>query len=251
MRRWWIPLAYVGVVHASFAETSSSAKPDPATDRGLREPFANTDPDDDTVVAPPPSRDQCEAELTRAGIRFRRARIPVHVEGKRRKITCGADQLVTYLGSSSRIAYNAPPTVTCSMALALARFEAIVQEEAERQFHKRVKSITHVGTYNCREMAAYPGWVSEHSYANAIDIASFTLADNATVSVLGHFETSDAPTTSAKGAFLRKVSRRAFDEATFSSVLTAYFDRRHRDHFHLDLARYRVDGTRSCPEQGC
>jgi len=27
-------------------------------------------------------------------------------------------------------------------------------------------------------------------------------------------------------------------------VLTPFFDRLHRDHLHLDLARYRVDGTR-------
>jgi hypothetical protein len=30
----------------------------------------------------------------------------------------------------------------------------------------------------------------------------------------------------------------------FSVVLTPYWDALHRDHFHLDLARYRVDGTR-------
>ena len=35
-----------------------------------------------------------------------------------------------------------------------------------------VVRIDQLGTYNCREMAAFPGWVSEHSYANAIDLVA-------------------------------------------------------------------------------
>lgn len=38
-----------------------------------------------------------------------------------------------------------------------------------------VRAIVQPGTYNCRRMAAYPDLVSEHSFANAVDIARFQL----------------------------------------------------------------------------
>jgi hypothetical protein len=72
-------------------------------------------------------------------------------------------------------------------------------------------------------MAAYRGWVSEHAYANAIDVESFILASGRRVSVLGGFERGE-PTHTRAGSFLRAVSRRAYDEAIFSNVLTPFFD---------------------------
>jgi hypothetical protein len=130
------------------------------------------------------------------------------------------------------------------MALALARFETLIQEEAQRIYKKRVARIQHIGTYSCREMAAYKGWVSEHSYANAIDFVEFTLEDGRKINVLDHFAPKFATPKTKESEFLRAVARRAFDEETFSVVLTPFFDARHANHFHLDLARYRIDGTR-------
>jgi hypothetical protein len=93
-------------------------------------------------------------------------------------------------------------------------------------------------------MAAYPGWVSEHAYANAIDLARFTLRNGVTIDVQRDFDKGAEPPARKAGAFLRTVSQRAYDEEVFSHVLTPFFDAHHRDHFHLDLARYRSDGTR-------
>ena len=100
------------------------------------------------------------------------------------------------------------------------------------------------GTYNCRRMARFQNLVSEHSYANAIDIRAFVLADGQRISVLRDFGPTGRPATSRKGIFLRQLSRRLYDEGVFSVVLTPYWDALHRDHFHFDMARYRVDGTR-------
>jgi hypothetical protein len=211
--------------------------------------FANVDPDDDLVVAPPASRADCHEALTAAGVAFADARIPVHQEGKgASRLTCGADQVVVYRRGPARIAYEPVPVVSCTMALALARFEVVAQEEAARTFGERVVRITQLGTYACREMAAYRGWASEHAYANAIDVESFVLQSGRRVSVLGGFERSEETRTRA-GAFLRAVSRRAYDEEIFSNVLTPFFDERHRNHFHLDLARYRNDGTRPMADE--
>ena len=96
----------------------------------------------------------------------------------------------------------------------MADMEELIQEEAQHFFGERVYAIKHLGTYNCREMAAYPGWVSEHSYANAIDVVSFTLAKGTEISVRRHYF-EDSP----RGAFLRAVARRAYEEDVFSETL--------------------------------
>lgn len=205
--------------------------------------YANTDPDDDFVVGPPERFDECETLLAKEGVTYRRAELKVHTT-KKKKIVCGAPQVVLYLKGPGNIAYSAPPLLTCKMALALAWFEKLVQEEAKAHLNARVVRIDHLGTYSCREMAAYPGWVSEHSYANAIDLARFVLSDGRTISVVRDFDTGEGTPKTAAGRFLRTISRRANDEDVFSHVLTPFFDAHHRDHFHLDLARYRTDGTR-------
>jgi hypothetical protein len=163
---------------------------------------------------------------------------------QKRGYTCGAGQAVVYRSGPTRVRYNAAPTLTCGMALALADFERLLQEEAERHLGKRVVRIEHGGTYSCRKMTRYTTMVSEHSYGNAIDLRSFTLEDGRRVSVERHFGKLETEPRDPRSLFLRAATRRAYDEGMFSVVLTPFFDRLHRDHLHLDLARYRVDGTR-------
>ncbi|HEY8072497.1 MAG TPA: extensin family protein [Labilithrix sp.] len=214
----------------------------------LRRPgaYANLDPDDDYVVGPPDALDDCDDQLAKAGVKFSRATLAVH-EQKKGHFLCGAPQVVTYLRGPGNIAYSAPPLLTCGMALALAQFEKILQEESQAILKSKVARIDQLGTYNCREMLMYKGWVSEHSYANAIDLGRFVLADGRAVEVLRDFDVGDDTPKKPVGAFLRVVSRRANDEDVFSHVLTPFFDALHKNHFHLDLARYRSDGTR--PQQ--
>jgi hypothetical protein len=212
-----------------------------------RSPFAyaNIDPEDDLVVAPPDARSTCEEDLATAGVVFKKASLDVHtVNGRRKsKLTCGAPQVVLYRTSPAKIAYEPGVMLTCAMALALARFETILQEEAKRTLGRRIVKIHHLGTYACREMVAYPGWVSEHSYANAIDIADFVLEDGRTVSVLQRFAPKLEVPKTPESAFLRTSAQRAYREEVFSDVLTPFFDAIHANHLHVDLARYRNDGT--------
>jgi hypothetical protein len=184
---------------------------------------------------PPEPIERCQELLAERSVRFRAAAEPVR--RTRGGLRCGVEQGVRYLGGPGRIAYNRTPRLSCGMALALARFEAVVQEEARRRLGRAVSRIVHAGTYACREMAAYPGWVSEHAWANAIDIASFEIAGGRVIAVSNYHKPG------ATGDFLRAVARRLVDENVFTVVLTPAFDRRHANHFHLDLARYHVDGT--------
>jgi len=196
--------------------------------------------DDEYWVGPPEVIPECEAKLEAAGVEFSASRIPLHET--KGGYFCGAEQIVRYSGGPGGIVWSSRPKVSCAVALAMAKLETIVQEEAERHFDRRVKRIQHMGTYNCREMANYPGWVSEHSYANAIDIKYFQLSGGTKISVLDHYAKSDTEPKTAKAKFLRAVARRLYDERVFAVVLTPSFDRAHRNHFHLDMARYRVDG---------
>jgi hypothetical protein len=202
---------------------------------------ADLDPDNDREVAPPASIPDCSERLKRAGLAFdpaelRVRRLPSGVE-------CGSHEAVVYRGPEGGVRWNVAPIVSCGMALSLGRFEAVLEELAEAQLGSRVVRIEQGGTYNCRKMARFD-LVSEHSYGNAIDVRSFRLADGRTVSVERHFGRPGTEPRTKEGRFLRALARRLYDDGVFSVVLTEYFDRLHRDHFHFDLARYRIDGTR-------
>jgi hypothetical protein len=186
----------------------------------------------------------CEEQLRRAGVKFEPASLPLRA-GRHGIPTCGTEQAVVYKSGPEKIRYGSSPILSCGMALALAEFETVLNAEAKRELGQPVVRISHLGTYNCRKMARYPDWVSEHAYANAIDIESFTLKNGRKVSVLSGFGKADRPPQGADAKFLDRLARRLFDEDVFSGVITPAFDALHRNHFHLDLARYRVDGTRA------
>jgi hypothetical protein len=134
--------------------------------------------------------------------------------------------------------------MSCGLALAFAHFEHVLNDEAQRTFGKRVVRMEQVGTYSCREMARFRGNVSEHAYANAIDIASFTLENGKRIRVYPDFEPVSREAQREPGRFLRHLANRLFDDGVFSNVVTPFYDDLHKTHLHFDLARYRVDGTR-------
>lgn len=191
---------------------------------------------------PPAPQAGCEAELTAAGAVFKTSPLTMHWNGSR-DFLCGAKQVVRYSRGPAKIRYSSSPRVTCAVARALLRFEAIVQEEAQALFGRPVTKIEQMGTYNCRPIAAYAGWVSQHSFAHAIDVKRFTLKGGREISVQRHYGRGPDAPDHKEGQFLRKVARRVVAEQVFNVVLTPNFDRAHHNHFHLDLAAYVVDGT--------
>lgn len=199
---------------------------------------ANQSPDDDFVVGPPAEIPDCIERLTALGARATIARLPVHREGDK---TCGAPQVVTYQSGPAGLRWSSPPMVTCLVALGLVRFEEIAKEEAQRQLGTAIKRVIHLGTYACRPMVRF-NLASEHSYANAIDVQAFELENGRRVQVDTHWGNKNDPPTTPEARFLRTIARRTFDEAAFSVVLGPPWDALHKDHIHMDQARYRVDG---------
>jgi hypothetical protein len=202
---------------------------------------ADLDPHNDAVVAPPEIIPDCEALLTARDVKFAPATLPVKRSRSGRE--CGAPQVVVYHGVKGGARYSPAPILSCGMALALASFEPALQGAAEAAFGQRVARLRHIGTYNCRDMARFE-LVSEHSYANAIDISELVLANGRTISVERHFGRPSGEPRGPEGHFLRTLARGAYDNGIFSCVITEFFDSLHRNHIHVDLARYRVDGTR-------
>jgi hypothetical protein len=205
-------------------------------------PTADLDPANDGAGGPPDPIPECEAALLAAGVDHGPASLPV--TRRRNGDVCGVEQAVEYRGGPTGIRWSPRPVVSCGLALALARLERVAQEEAEGRLGSRIVRIEQGGTTSCRRIGRFPGLMSEHSFANAIDVRTFKLEDGRTISVEEHFGKVGEEPTRPEGLFLRSLAHRLYDEDVFSVVLTAFWDDLHRDHFHLDLARYRVDGTR-------
>ncbi|MDD5309028.1 MAG: extensin family protein [Deltaproteobacteria bacterium] len=206
----------------------------------LEKGLANLNPDDDEVVGPPEVIADCEPRLQAAGVTYRPAHLPIV---RKQWFVCGSPQVVEYIEGPEHIRYRTHPLVTCQLALALAHFERVLNRSAKELLGAQVVSVTQGGTYSCRSMARFR-MVSEHSYANAIDLYAFGLSDARTLSVLEHFGAPKNAATTPEGRFLRTLAQRLFDENVFSVVVTRFFDELHRDHIHVDMAHYRTDGSR-------
>ncbi len=194
------------------------------------------------MVAPPDAVADCHARLTSLGVTFTPAELPLRqrVQGIP---TCGANDAVLFQRAPSGLVIKPPALVTCRLALALADLDALAQEVAQKELGAAIKSLHQGGTYNCRKMARFD-LVSEHSYGNAIDVRSFTLTDGRLVSVDKHFGKLDQGPQTERARFLRTLGEQAFDRGVVSVSLGPYWDKLHKDHFHFDMARYRVDGSR-------
>ena len=189
----------------------------------------------------PAAPEGCREGLKSDGVRF--SRWPLRPSHLSAEILCDAPEGVAIKRGGAGLLFQPQARVNCAFAQRLERFEAIVQEEARRILKSPVRSIVHLGTYNCRRMAAYPTWVSEHSFANAIDVATFVLKNGRTVEVERDWVPAEKPAATAAAQFLRRLTRRLYDEKVFSVVLTPSFDAHHKNHLHLDGAPYTVDGT--------
>jgi hypothetical protein len=107
-------------------------------------------------------------------------------------------------------------------------------------FGRKVAAIEHYGSYSCRRIyGRSEGTWSEHSTANAVDIAAFRLEDGRRISLIGDWEGDDA-----ESRFLREV--RDGSCRLFATVLSPDYNEAHRDHFHLDQAERGAFGWRGC-----
>jgi Extensin-like protein C-terminus len=130
-------------------------------------------------------------------------------------------------------------TLNCPMIAALNNWvKDVVQPEAQARFNTRVVEIESFGTYSCRGINGDAGArLSEHAFANAIDVSGFRLADGREISIMRDWPMGDAQAQ----AFLRDVHAGAC--GYFTTVLGPGYNFLHYNHFHLDLAMHGITST--------
>jgi hypothetical protein len=124
---------------------------------------------------------------------------------------------------------------SCRLAVAYALFDIHqLQPAAQAVFGQKVARVDHLGSFACRNIYnRSEGRLSQHATANALDIAGFRLADGRRISVL-----KDWKDDGDDGRFLRLVRDGACQH--FNTVLSPDYNAAHRNHFHLDMGRWRV-----------
>ena len=157
-----------------------------------------------------------------------------------------------------------PAVVNCRIAAKLSQWvEQKLQPIAREVLDVPVLRIVNASAYTCRQrVGSSNARLSEHSFANALDVSAFVLNDGRTIDVLTHWGATGrdwhAQATLGAGAIggghaqpLSDVSqeelvltrenvflRRTHEAAcgTFSTVLGPEANEAHRNHLHLDLA---------------
>lgn len=205
------------------------ARPEPETAPGKPPEEKPASPAEVSTPASMPAAEvACRAELGKLGVAFRDVPSPEAKGG------CALPFPVEVSGLMDGVKIQGPITVNCATALATAKFvHDVITPAAKEAFKAQLKSFTQASGYVCRPRNGTTK-LSEHAFGNAIDIASFTLADDKVIAV------EPAPPREHE-AFLRKVRNAAC--GPFKTVLGPGSDADHALHFHFDLAQRRNGGT--------
>lgn len=136
-----------------------------------------------------------------------------------------------------RVSLRPAALLRCPMIPQVERWVRETVEPAARYyFASSLNEISVAASYSCRPMNNVSGAkLSEHGYANAVDVAAFTLVNGRRITVKAGWQGDER-----ERAFLRDVHGGGC--RLFTTVLGPNYDGNHHDHFHLDLARHGRDG---------
>lgn len=152
---------------------------------------------------------------------------------------CGIDRALKVSAvTGGRVTVGPLATINCPMTAALESWITNgAQPAAMAWFGQPIVEIKQLGSYNCRRRNNESrARLSEHAFGNAIDLASFRLADGREVSV--------------KRDWNGQLDARSFLRETFASACEQFKTvlgpgvRNHSDHFHLDLAHHNKAGMK-------
>ncbi len=168
---------------------------------------------------------QCHIDLARENVGFRA------LPDQRFSGGCSA------LGAVQLVNIGTPVTnlraMTCPLARQFARWSReAVQPAADQWLRARIVRIETFGTYSCRSVNSQPGArLSEHGFANAVDVSAFVLADGRRITVLDGWRGEDEDAR----RFLRAVHQAGC--RSFAITLGPDANRLHANHFHFDMGR--------------
>lgn len=137
---------------------------------------------------------------------------------------------LTAIGKNEPLKFANAVTTNCAMAVTLAEWSKDVKDAARKVYGDSIK-ITEIGTgsdYQCRNVnGASTGRVSEHAFANALDIISFKFSDGSKTELESGWNGSEK-----EKAFWRAVHGASCK--LFMTVIGPDGDAAHRTNMHLD-----------------
>lgn len=124
--------------------------------------------------------------------------------------------------------YSGSLQMTCAQTAALHVWERqVLQPAAIEIMGSPVARIETYGSFSCRNIAGTRS-LSQHAFANAIDISGIRLEDGRLVSVKQHWTAGGD-----EAKFLRRLHKGAC--RLFSVTLGPNYNAAHEDHFHFDM----------------
>lgn len=190
------------------------------------------------------SHAEADKQMQALGVAYRRVLDEDNARGC--EIKDGVE--ITQIGA---VRLTRPALLTQDMAIRMGRWvKDSLEPEAQRQFGTQLAAIDVGGTYSCRNIYGRPfggrfaGRLSEHAFANAIDIGGFQLADGRSVAYVRNWRAKDG-----SREFLQATSLAACE--VFNTTLTPDYDRFHRNHIHVDASpKKESDATKFCGVKG-
>ncbi len=157
-------------------DTASNALPVPA------EPVPDKWSDQEVIAA----LEECLALL---------APLAAHIDVSKpiRDGQCGSAAVVQLkrVGATSPVEVSPPATLNCRMVVKLHHWvETSLQPAARETFNAPVRRLVNASGYTCRNRygsRAATAKISEHAFANALDISAIVMADGRSIDVLGNW----------------------------------------------------------------
>jgi hypothetical protein len=215
----------------SFAQTAPLPPPRPDREAVAEEPpedssraAATAPPAPDAASSPPET--SCPDRLSQMSVRYDER--PPLEEG-----LCGAKDLVLVSALPGEVAVTPPALMACPVAEALARWSVDhVVPASQRTLGTAPKSILIGTSYQCRDQRT-GAKLSEHAFANAVDVTGFTFSERPPLRIAP--QAGESP----EAAFQDAIRKAAC--AAFTTVLGPGADSNHDDHLHLDLRERKGD----------
>lgn len=192
----------------------------------------------------------CYAQASQACVSYRASADPLDVPANCPNALCDLRDAMTVRNPIGGIVWRSLSSgnvsdlyMSCPLSLALERLAPILHD-------LNVVEVSHIGTYNCREIAGSNCSLSQHGLGLAIDLGAFKLADGTVINVLNDWEPAmsiaiepsrttpcrfDYTPTTDKGRFLYELAYRMCDAHVWSIILTPNYNAAHDNHFHVDL----------------
>lgn len=175
-----------------------------------------------TAFSSPDAR-QCVNDLAAAGVRF--TPLPDRHEAGGCS-TINSIKVMDFGTPTSNMT-----AITCPLARNFAGWARYaVKPAAKIALGSEVVKIETMGTYSCRNIyGGRSGRLSQHAFANAVDVSAFVLADGRRISVSGNWNGSER-----ERRFFKLIKDSACKR--FGTVLTPEYNAAHADHFHFDMS---------------